>query len=255
MRQVVSIRYSLLPYLYTLFYYSHVEGRTVVRPLFFEFLNDSTTFSIDRQFMFGSALMITPVLESGVRSVKAYMPNDTWYDYYSGARMLNNSYVDLEAPIDKINIHLRGGHIVPIQYPNSTTKASRRNPFSLLIALKYSRLGVSYAEGKLYWDDGESFESIRKDEYNLFDLRVHDDELRIRQIRADYKDGASPMILSDIKIFGVKQTPKHVRINKELFNNFTFDDANGVLKIEYFKIDLIKCANVTISWSQSQQAN
>ena len=62
MRKVLNIRYSLLPYLYTLFYRSNVFGETVVRALFFEFPQDQSVFKIDRQFMFGPAFMISPVL-------------------------------------------------------------------------------------------------------------------------------------------------------------------------------------------------
>ena len=64
-RKVLGIRYSLLPYYYTLFYKAHREptanaSATVWRPLFFEFPKDSATFAIDRQFMIGSSLMISP---------------------------------------------------------------------------------------------------------------------------------------------------------------------------------------------------
>ena len=71
-RNVLAIRYSLLPYYYTLFYKAQrkVDPRnspsaTVTRPLFFEFPKDANTYSIDRQFMVGSALLISPVLEIG----------------------------------------------------------------------------------------------------------------------------------------------------------------------------------------------
>ena len=62
MRKALLIRYSLLPYLYTLFYRSSMFGETVVRGLFFEFYQDKATFQIDKQFMFGPAFMIAPVL-------------------------------------------------------------------------------------------------------------------------------------------------------------------------------------------------
>lgn len=71
-RKVLGIRYSLLPYYYTLFYKahrkvdpSHAAAATVTRPLFFEFPKDSNTYDIDTQFMVGSALLISPVLQLG----------------------------------------------------------------------------------------------------------------------------------------------------------------------------------------------
>ena len=42
-----------------------VPSATVVRPLFFEFPSDSTTYSIDQQFMVGSAILVSPVLKEG----------------------------------------------------------------------------------------------------------------------------------------------------------------------------------------------
>ena len=71
-KSVLSIRYSLLPYYYTLFYKAHRSvdssnppAATVVRPLFFEFPKDSMTYSIDKQFLVGSGILISPQLSLG----------------------------------------------------------------------------------------------------------------------------------------------------------------------------------------------
>ena len=71
-RTVLGIRYSILPYYYTLFYKAHrpvdssnAPAATVTRPLFFEFQKDVNTYSIDRQFLIGSGIMISPVLTQG----------------------------------------------------------------------------------------------------------------------------------------------------------------------------------------------
>ena len=73
-RKILNVRYSLLPYYYTLFYYasrpvsaSNVPAATVTRPLFFEFSDDNNTYGIDKQFMVGSGLLISPVLTQGVQ--------------------------------------------------------------------------------------------------------------------------------------------------------------------------------------------
>ena len=71
-KKVLAIRYSLLPYYYTLFYKAHRSvdssnppAATVVRPLFFEFPKDSMTYSIDKQFLIGSGILISPQLNLG----------------------------------------------------------------------------------------------------------------------------------------------------------------------------------------------
>uniref|UniRef100_A0A8B9JBS8 Maltase n=1 Tax=Astyanax mexicanus TaxID=7994 RepID=A0A8B9JBS8_ASTMX len=77
----MNIRYTLLPYLYTLFYKSHTSGDTVVRPVMNEFFSDSATWTVDRQFLWGPHLLITPVLDAGVDRVRAYIPDAVWYNY------------------------------------------------------------------------------------------------------------------------------------------------------------------------------
>jgi len=62
-RKALLVRYSLLPYLYGLFWEAHVRGATVARPLFFEFPSDAQTLDIDEQFLWGPAIMFVPVLD------------------------------------------------------------------------------------------------------------------------------------------------------------------------------------------------
>ncbi|CAI8017777.1 Alpha-glucosidase, partial [Geodia barretti] len=71
-RKVLSIRYSILPLYYTLFYKAHTPvtmttppAATVTRPLFFEFPSDVNTFGIHTQFLIGPAIMISPVSTQG----------------------------------------------------------------------------------------------------------------------------------------------------------------------------------------------
>jgi len=61
-------------------------------------------------------------------------------------------FVDLDAPIEKINVHVRGGFIIPMQTPGANLILGRGNPFQLLVALSSS----GNASGNLYWDDGDS---------------------------------------------------------------------------------------------------
>jgi len=58
----------------------------------------------------------------------------------------------LNAPLPKINLHVRGGFIIPMQIPGDNLIIGRDNPFTLLVA--QSQWGN--ASGNLFWDDGDS---------------------------------------------------------------------------------------------------
>ncbi|NXP99766.1 MGA protein, partial [Vidua macroura] len=163
-RATLRIRYSLLPYLYTLFYESHVHGGTVVRSLMHEFTSDQETHGIDTAFLWGSAFMIAPVLDKATRSVSVYFPEAQWFDYYTVLPSAwKKTYVTVSAPLEKIPLYIRGGYILPQQAPATTTTESRLNPFGLIIALDEQ----GQASGSLFWDDGDSIDTIEKENYFL----------------------------------------------------------------------------------------
>ncbi|CAN8007300.1 unnamed protein product [Ixodes pacificus] len=123
-KKTLKIRYCFLPYLYTLFYRSHVFGDTVARPLFFEFPKDVNTFAIDSQFMWGPALMILPILEPNMTDVKPYLPRGIWYDVMLGAPFHSAGEDFQMTPLnDTLCLLIRGGHVVPSQEPAQTTAA------------------------------------------------------------------------------------------------------------------------------------
>lgn len=81
-----NLRYSLLPYLYTLFWRATSTGTPVARALAFEFPADTHARTQSRQFMWGSGLLISPPLVPGDGAIQAYLPPaSTWYDFYTGA--------------------------------------------------------------------------------------------------------------------------------------------------------------------------
>jgi len=81
----------------------------------------------------------------------------------------------LDAPLDFIPIHLRGGKMLPVQHPLEalTTMDSRMNPLGLVISLDEDFA----ASGELYWDTGVSIDPIGKEEYSLINFSFADNIL------------------------------------------------------------------------------
>jgi len=127
--------------------------------------------------------------------------------------------VDLDAPISKINVHVRGGFILPMKIPGANLIIGRDNPFTLLVA--QSKLGT--ANGNLFWDDGDS---IDIEAYNYLEFSLANNVLKIDAIVINYQE--SRMRLEIIKILGVNNPVMSVTINGKVYTNFLYNVPDQV---------------------------
>ena len=82
-RRMVELKYSLMPYIYAQAKYSSDRGFPMLRTLFFEYPNDPTSWLIEDEYMFGSDLLVAPLIEEG-KSRRVYLPPGSWIDYQTG---------------------------------------------------------------------------------------------------------------------------------------------------------------------------
>ncbi|TDL22445.1 glycoside hydrolase family 31 protein [Rickenella mellea] len=155
-RIAIAARYSLLLYWYTLFATSSMTGTPPVRALFFEFPDEPELFSVDKQFLVGPSILVTPVLTPNATTVDAVFPGQgqvTWRDWYTHD-VVNGTNATLAAPLSHINVHIRDGAALLLhQKPAYTIEETRQGPFSLLVSLTKG----GSASGSAYLDDGVSF--------------------------------------------------------------------------------------------------
>ncbi|XP_066876537.1 lysosomal alpha-glucosidase isoform X3 [Kogia breviceps] len=256
MRKAFDLRYMLLPYLYTLFHGAHVRGETVARPLFLEFPKDPHTWTVDRQLLWGEALLITPVLEAGKVEVTGYFPCSTWYDLQTvpveafgslpppapltSAIHSEGQWVTLSAPLDTINLHLRAGHIIPMQGPGLTTTESRKKPMALAVALTAS----GEARGELFWDDGESLGVLDRGAYTQVIFLARNNTI-VNQLVHMSSEGAG-LQLRKVTVLGVATAPQQVLCNGVPVSNFTYSADMETLDIPVL---LAMGEQFLISWS------
>ena len=157
-RKAMHIRYSLLPYMYTLFHHASTTGDTVMRALAWEFPSEPALANADRQFFLGPAILVTPALDQGATTVDGVFPGvgkgDCYYDWYnqSAIDVPRGANVTIDAPLGHIPVYIRGGYVLPLQEPAMVTRDARKNPWGLIVALGLE----GAARGNLYVDDGES---------------------------------------------------------------------------------------------------
>jgi alpha-glucosidase len=227
-RTAMHIRYSLLPYMYTLFHQAHTTGSTVMRALAWEFPNEPQLAGVDTQFLLGPSILVTPVLEPQVDTVKGVFPGlidgETWYDWYTGARVDAQAGVNttISAPLGHIPVFVRGGSVLPTQEPGYTTTESRKNPWGLIVALSTT----GEASGSLYVDDGESLEPAECLDVTFAAVKA---QLKVN-VKGAYKDGNA---LGNVTILGVSGAVSDVKLNGVTIDKgkVMYDQQTSVLKL------------------------
>ncbi|CAL1408209.1 unnamed protein product [Linum trigynum] len=156
-RNALALRYKLLPYLYTLSYDAHLTGAPIARPVFFSFPTYTECYGLSTQFLLGSGLMISPVLEQGKTQVKALFPPGSWYSMSDMSQSIDSKgeYYTLDAPLHFINVHLYQNTILPMQRGGMISKDARTTPFSLVVTFPAGATDGAEAKGSLFMDNDE----------------------------------------------------------------------------------------------------
>ena len=156
--QALRLRYQLLPAWYTAFHAASVSGAPILQPHYYANPSDEAAFAIEDQFYLGSTgLLAKPVVTEGAETVSIYLPpGETYYDYFTYATHVGSgSTITIPAPLDKIPLLMKAGHIVPRKdRPRRSSGLMRWDPYTLVITLGSN----GEAEGDLYVDDGESYD-------------------------------------------------------------------------------------------------
>jgi alpha-D-xyloside xylohydrolase len=79
-RKADNMRYELMPYIYAQAKESSQKGLPMLRALFVEFPNDPGSWLVDNEYLFGSSMLVAPLLEE-VTERDVYLPEGTWIDY------------------------------------------------------------------------------------------------------------------------------------------------------------------------------
>lgn len=247
-REALKIRYSILPFIYTLLYKVNKNGGTVLRPLSFEFPTDPETFEIDEQFLIGSSFLVSPVLKPKKTTVNAYFPEARWYDFRKGHLIEKNGWSSLNAPINYINLHLRGGSIIPIQDPKEclNTECSRKKPFGLIVTLDKS----NKANGELWWDDGVSLINELMPNFSFMEFTYQNDMLSMFVKTQGTND--EKLNFETIKIYGLEKNVFNVIVSPSNQKKFDFDQENKVLTIKDLNLPMDKNFSIELKFTENR---
>eukprot|EP00003_Mantamonas_plastica_P006535 TRINITY_DN1534_c0_g1_i2.p1 TRINITY_DN1534_c0_g1~~TRINITY_DN1534_c0_g1_i2.p1 ORF type:complete len:651 (-),score=209.59 TRINITY_DN1534_c0_g1_i2:130-2082(-) len=229
-RDAIRMRYSLLPFWYSLFQESSVSGMPVMRPLFFEYPKESMNFQVEDQFILGSDLLVKPITAQGVTTTNVILPGtEPWFDYKTHTRYEGGQTVTVSSPIESgIPVFIRGGAIVPRRERiRRASSLSHRDPLTLVIALD----SKNFATGRLYLDDGHSFEYKTDNKFILRQFTFNNGRLTSTNLAND-ASFETPVVIERLVFVGVSKEPSSVTIVGSGHPlNFTFASQSSTMVV------------------------
>jgi alpha-D-xyloside xylohydrolase len=189
MRNYLDLRYRLLPYLYSVAWDITANGSTFMRPLAMDFPTDRQALNIGEEYLFGPAILVTPVTTAGATVQTVYLPADNapWYNFWTGSTFPAGQRVETSAPIETLPLFVRPGSLIPmgpyLQYSNEKPA----DPIELRI---YPGANGSFT---LYEDEGDSYR-YEKGIYSTISFAWDDAK---KMLTIDSRKGEFPGMLKD----------------------------------------------------------
>lgn len=113
-RAAIQLRYSLVPYLYSLLYEASTKGSPIMRPLVYEFQDDPQVAEESFEFMLGASLLVANVVDKGQTAKSVYLPAGVdWLDLKTSQYYTGGQTITIPVDLGSIPMFLKAGSIVP----------------------------------------------------------------------------------------------------------------------------------------------
>jgi alpha-glucosidase len=183
-KKYLSLRYRLIPYIYTLSAQSHQEGIPLILPIFWEYPEWAAAWDIDNQFLLGSDILIAPVLQPDCISRDVILPPGEWYLLWDDTCLKGPSTTKIQVSLERIPILIRAGSILPLDVNGA-------------LELHIFPGADFHASGRLYSDSGEGYDLWRVDQFECYRLNS---DLKLTQLSTG--DYPFPWLTTSIVLHG-----------------------------------------------------
>jgi alpha-glucosidase len=155
-RKYLTLRYRLLPYIYTAVSEACTTGIPLMRPLVLEYPTDPRVLNLSDEYLFGRDILVAPILAEGATERAVYLPAGGWVDFWADTVHVGPCSLTVSAPLDTLPLFIRQGVILPL---GPEMQYSWERPFDPLTLAIYQGAGLSHDTEHtvtLYEDDGET---------------------------------------------------------------------------------------------------
>jgi len=226
-RKFVSLRYQLLPYLYTMFWQYIEEGVPMLKPLVYYDQDDTQTHYRNDEFIFGNQILVCPILEPNAVGRRMYIPRGEWYNYWTNELFIGGREIWIDTKFDEIPVFVKAGAIIP-KYPVQQYVGE--------LEFDELTLDVYYKNGKeqsSVYEDAQDGYDYKKGRYSYLSLRnIGKEKELIIQLHKEgkyttpYTKYKINLIGLPFKVTGIEIDNEKIEFDKVSFelNNFLIVD-------------------------------
>ncbi|PMQ01153.1 MAG: alpha-glucosidase [Dictyoglomus sp. NZ13-RE01] len=179
-RKYITLRYQLIPYLYSLFWEAKEKGIPPLRALILEYPEDKEAIHNDDEFMLGAHLLVAPIYREGARARLVYLPHGEWYNFWTEEKLEGPAYISVSSPIELIPIFVKAGTILPLWKSQNYVGEEKQDVLEL-------RVFPGEGEFIYYEDDGVTWD-YEKGKFNLVKFSLKKEgNLKIEYIHKGYQ--------------------------------------------------------------------
>lgn len=157
-KNIIRIRYALIPYLYSEYMKAVLENEMYFRPLAFDYPEDRHAFGVEDQLMVGECIMIAPVYTQNAKGRYVYLPEDMLMIKMKSpedreCKVLEKGHHYVDVPLNEVVFFVKKNHMLPMAVSNHQVRTIADLEDCNFEWIGYAEESVQYL---LYSDDGIS---------------------------------------------------------------------------------------------------
>lgn len=153
-REYLRLRHRLIPYLYTMNWRTHSEGRALCEPMYYAWPDNGEAYTVPNEFLFGSEVIVAPITQpvdpkTNLAGVRVWLPRGRWTDVFTKRIYEGGRFVTMYRGVESIPVLAKEGAILPLGADGETNDWKNPQTLDLLLFRGDGRFS-------LYEDDGET---------------------------------------------------------------------------------------------------
>ena len=212
-KEAIELRYKLLPYNYNLVYQNNQFGKPLMRPLIFEEADNPQLFNYSKTYLWGHDILVSPVLEAGVKNQEVYFPKDNiWFDFYSDERIEGGQTRTIQIKENAIPTFVRAGTFIPMAKLMQNTEEYKAKHLTVHY---YFDDSVKESEREFYNDDGKTVNAYEKGSYEILEF---ESEYKKTCLEIEFEAETGENYKAETKqipliIHNIRKQPKRIKVD------------------------------------------